>query len=140
MKWNYFWHWNYFCMLNWIVWNRTVLIFNCVWTKIILNWIVWNFYQKDLIWYLMTRKGLIRRKIKQLTNLKQYQFRMKQPRSKMPKIYFRTILPLILSKVLLFCKLHPPPIFSFSNSLNKCIQLVIVFFISMLKSTNQAIF
>ena len=29
--------------LNWIVWNITVLIFNCVWTKIILiqNWIVW---------------------------------------------------------------------------------------------------
>ena len=30
-------------MLNWIVWNRTVLTFNCVWTKtiFILNWIVW---------------------------------------------------------------------------------------------------
>ena len=31
-------------MLNWIVWNRTVLTFNCMWTKtiLILNWIVWN--------------------------------------------------------------------------------------------------
>ena len=33
-----------FCvlMLNWIVWNRTVLTFNSVWTKtiLILNWIV----------------------------------------------------------------------------------------------------
>ena len=30
-------------MLNWITWNRTVLRFNCVWTKTILglNWIVW---------------------------------------------------------------------------------------------------
>ena len=30
-------------MLNWIVWNRTVLIFNLVWTKTILiqNGIVW---------------------------------------------------------------------------------------------------
>ena len=29
-------------MLNWIVWNRTVLTFTCVWTKtiLILNWIV----------------------------------------------------------------------------------------------------
>ena len=31
-------------MLNWIVWNRTVLTFNWVWTKsiLILNWVVWN--------------------------------------------------------------------------------------------------
>ena len=29
-------------ILKWIVWNRTVLIFNCVWKNIlILNWIVW---------------------------------------------------------------------------------------------------
>ena len=30
--------------LNWIVWNRNALTFNCVWTKtiLILNWIVWN--------------------------------------------------------------------------------------------------
>ena len=30
-------------MLNWIVWNRNVLTFNCVGTKtiLILNWIVW---------------------------------------------------------------------------------------------------
>ena len=30
--------------LNWIIWNRTVLAFNCAWTKtiLILNWIVWN--------------------------------------------------------------------------------------------------
>ena len=30
-------------MVNWIVWNRTVLTFNCMWTKtiLILNWIVW---------------------------------------------------------------------------------------------------
>ena len=29
-------------MLNWIVWNRAVLTFNCVWIKtiLILNWIV----------------------------------------------------------------------------------------------------
>ena len=31
-------------ILNWIVWNRTVLTFNCMSTKsvLILNWIVWN--------------------------------------------------------------------------------------------------
>ena len=31
-------------MLNWIVWNRTVLTFNCAWTKstFILNLIVWS--------------------------------------------------------------------------------------------------
>ena len=31
-------------MLNWIVWNRNVLKFNCEWIKSIpiLNWIVWN--------------------------------------------------------------------------------------------------
>ena len=31
-------------ILNWIVWNRTVLPFNCDWTKTILivNWIVWS--------------------------------------------------------------------------------------------------
>ena len=30
-------------MLNWIVWNWTVLTFNCVWTEtiLILKWIVW---------------------------------------------------------------------------------------------------
>ena len=30
-------------MLKWIVWNRTVLTFNSVWTKtiLILKWIVW---------------------------------------------------------------------------------------------------
>ena len=29
--------------INWVVWNRTVLTFNCAWTKtiLILNWIVW---------------------------------------------------------------------------------------------------
>ena len=29
--------------LNWIVWNRNVLTFNCVWTKtiLILDWMVW---------------------------------------------------------------------------------------------------
>ena len=29
--------------LKWVVWNKAVLIFNCVWTKtiLILNWIVW---------------------------------------------------------------------------------------------------
>ena len=34
---------NWVLMLNWMVWNRTVLIFNCVWTKTIhiLNWIGW---------------------------------------------------------------------------------------------------
>ena len=36
-------------MLNWIVWNRTVLTFNCKKTVLILIWIVWNFYQNDLI-------------------------------------------------------------------------------------------
>ena len=37
-------------MLNWIVWNRTVLTFNCVWTKtiLILNWIVWN---RTVFWH-----------------------------------------------------------------------------------------
>ena len=33
-------------MLNWIVWNKTVFTFKCVWTKknyeFMLNWIVWN--------------------------------------------------------------------------------------------------
>ena len=33
-------------MLNWIVWNRTVLTLNCVYkqkkTVLMLNWIVWN--------------------------------------------------------------------------------------------------
>ena len=32
-------------MLNWIVWNITVLAFNCVYVKktlLMLNWIVWN--------------------------------------------------------------------------------------------------
>ena len=35
---------NCILMLNWITWNKTVLTFNCVWTKtiLILNWIVWN--------------------------------------------------------------------------------------------------
>ena len=28
-----FWHWNCVLMLNWIVWNRTVLKLNCVWTR-----------------------------------------------------------------------------------------------------------
>ena len=34
---------NYVLMLNLITWNRTVLTFNCMWTKtiLILNWIVW---------------------------------------------------------------------------------------------------
>ena len=34
---------NYVLMLNWILWNSTVLTFNCVQTKtiLILNWIVW---------------------------------------------------------------------------------------------------
>ena len=31
-------------MLNWFVWNRTVLTFKCLLIKtiLILNWIVWN--------------------------------------------------------------------------------------------------
>ena len=31
--------WNCFCMLNWIVWNRTVFDIE---TVLMLNWIVWN--------------------------------------------------------------------------------------------------
>ena len=51
--------------LNWIVWNRTVLTFNCLSAKtiFILNWIVWN-----LIQHWINRKRLIRHKSKQLTN------------------------------------------------------------------------
>ena len=50
-----FWHLNCVLMLNWIVWNRTVLIFICVeiqtililngsvWNRTVwLNWIAWN--------------------------------------------------------------------------------------------------
>ena len=35
---------NFVLMLNWIVWNRTVLAFDTVQTKtiLILNWIAWN--------------------------------------------------------------------------------------------------
>ena len=35
---------NCLLMLNWIVWNRTVFIFNSMWTKtiVVLNWITWN--------------------------------------------------------------------------------------------------
>ena len=45
-------------MLNWIIWNRTVLHLTVCKQKtiVILNWIVWNFYQNDLIRRKMTQK------------------------------------------------------------------------------------
>ena len=45
---------NWVLILKWIVWNRTVLIFNCVQTK---NSVVWKFNQNDFIWCWMTQKG-----------------------------------------------------------------------------------